>query len=133
MTNTYADDAEYKTKLLEEIRCLRCANERILRALSEAQFPGYQMEKFSGSAEERKLAKNYGIIGIVSELNKIRTESEMILSKLNESLYVDFLMEKYINSSDLHVFRRACDDINREMDIKHATKIANIKLENGVD
>ena len=97
MTNTYKDDAPYATKLLEEIRCLRCANERILRALEEAQFPGYQMEKFSGSAEERNLAKEYGVITLVREFNKIRTESEMILNKLNNSLYIDYLMEKGVD------------------------------------
>ena len=94
MTNTYQDDAPYATKLLEEIRCLRCVNERILRALDEAQFPGYQMEKFSGSAEARNLAKEYGVITLVREFNKIRNESENILTKLNESLYVDYILEK---------------------------------------
>lgn len=46
MTNTYLDDAPYNVKLLEEIRCLRCVNERILRALDEGLFVDYQMEKF---------------------------------------------------------------------------------------
>lgn len=91
MTNTYQEDAPYATKLLEEIRCLRCANERILRALEEAQFPGYQMEKFSGSAEERNLPV---VLDVLVEIRTIRKESEIILTKLNESLYVDFLMEK---------------------------------------
>jgi hypothetical protein len=97
MTNTYPDDAPYATKLLEEIRCLRCVNERILRALEEAQFPGYQMEKFSGSSEARDLLKNYGVIGLISELNKIRSESENILIRLNKDLYVDYLMEKGVD------------------------------------
>jgi len=91
MTNTYPDNAPYATKLLEEIRCLRCANERILRALSEAQFPGYQMEKFSGSAESRNLPV---ILDILVELKKIREESDMILNKLNNDLYIDYLFEK---------------------------------------
>ena len=46
MTNTYPDDAPYKTKLLEEIRCLRCVNERLLRVMDEGLFVDYQMEKF---------------------------------------------------------------------------------------
>ena len=33
MTNTYSDDADYNTKLLEEIRCLRCVMERVLSKL----------------------------------------------------------------------------------------------------
>jgi len=46
MANTYPDDAPYEVKLLEEIRCLRCVNERILRVLDEGLFVDYQMEKF---------------------------------------------------------------------------------------
>lgn len=46
MTNTYPDDAPYDLKLLEEVRCLRCVNERILRALDEGLFVEYQLEKF---------------------------------------------------------------------------------------
>jgi len=46
MTNTYPDGAPYETKLLEEIRCLRCVNERILRVMDEGLFVDYQMEKF---------------------------------------------------------------------------------------
>jgi hypothetical protein len=46
VTNTYRDDAPYEIKLLEEIRCLRCVNERILRAMNEGLFVDYQMEKF---------------------------------------------------------------------------------------
>jgi hypothetical protein len=48
MTNTYPDDAPYDVKLLEEIRCLRCVNERILRVMDEGLFVDYQMEKFGG-------------------------------------------------------------------------------------
>ena len=54
MTNTYPDDAPYNVKLLEEIRVLRCVNERLLRALDEGLFVDFQLEKFSGSAESRK-------------------------------------------------------------------------------
>jgi hypothetical protein len=52
MTNTYQDDAPYDKKLLEEIRCLRCVNERILRALDEGLFVDYQLEKFSTKKKE---------------------------------------------------------------------------------
>lgn len=47
MTNTYPPDAPLLVKLLEEVRCLRCVNERILRAMDEGLFVDYQMEKFS--------------------------------------------------------------------------------------
>ena len=53
MTNTYPDDAPYDTKILEEIRCLRCVNERILRALDEGLFVDYQMEKFGKNYKAR--------------------------------------------------------------------------------
>jgi hypothetical protein len=46
MTNTYSDDATEETKLLEEIRCLRCVMERVLRVMDEGLFVDYQMEKF---------------------------------------------------------------------------------------
>jgi len=89
MTNTYKDDVPYEVKVLEEIRCIRCVNERILRAMEEAQFPGYQMEKFSGSAESRNLCAD-----LLVEFSNIRKESEILLNKLNTNLYVDYLMEK---------------------------------------
>ena len=46
MTNTYPDDVPNDLKLLEEIRCLRCVNERILRVMDEGLFVDYQLEKF---------------------------------------------------------------------------------------
>jgi hypothetical protein len=46
MTNTYPDDAPMETKLYEEMRCLRCVLERILRVMDEGLFIDYQMEKF---------------------------------------------------------------------------------------
>ena len=46
MTTTYEDNAPYEVKLLEELRCIRCVNERILRAMDEGLFVDYQMEKF---------------------------------------------------------------------------------------
>jgi hypothetical protein len=57
MTNTYPDDAPNDLKLLEEIRCLRCVNERLLRAMDEGLFTDYQMEKFGGSSEARKMKR----------------------------------------------------------------------------
>jgi hypothetical protein len=46
MTNTYDKDAPIEEKTLEEIRCLRCVLERILRVMDESLFVDYQMEKF---------------------------------------------------------------------------------------
>ncbi len=96
MTNTYPDDAPYHIKLLEEIRCIRCVNERILRAINEGEFPPYQMEKFSGSVESRIISQelNKTVSMLPEELFNIRDESEQILSKLNTSLYVDYILEK---------------------------------------
>jgi hypothetical protein len=60
MTNTYEDNAPMEAKLYEEIRCLRCVNERLLRAMDEGLFTDYQMEKFSGSPEARAIKEKYG-------------------------------------------------------------------------
>jgi hypothetical protein len=46
MTNTYPDDAPMDVKMYEEIRCLRCVLERILRVMDEGLFVDYEMEKF---------------------------------------------------------------------------------------
>ena len=46
MTNTYPDDAPIEIKTYEEIRCLRCVLERILRVMDEGIFVDYQFEKF---------------------------------------------------------------------------------------
>ena len=48
ITNTYPDGAPDEVKLIEEIRCVRCCLERILRVMDEGLFVDYQMEKFSG-------------------------------------------------------------------------------------
>jgi len=48
MTNTYPDDAPLEVKVLEELRCLRCVLERVLRVMDEGLFVDYQMEKFGG-------------------------------------------------------------------------------------
>jgi hypothetical protein len=49
MTNTYPENAPYDVKLLEEIRCTRCALERILTAIDAGGFVDYQMEKFGNA------------------------------------------------------------------------------------
>lgn len=47
MTNTYATDTtKLNEKIYEELRCLRCVLERLLRELNEGLFVDYQMEKF---------------------------------------------------------------------------------------
>ena len=46
MTNTYKDTDTHEKKLYEELRCLRCVLERILRVMDNGLFVDYQMEKF---------------------------------------------------------------------------------------
>ena len=46
MVNTYLDNASMETKMYEEVRCLRCVLERILRTMDESLFVDYQMEKY---------------------------------------------------------------------------------------
>ena len=46
LVNTYSDDAPMETKLYEEMRCLRCVLERVLRVMDEGLFVDYQMEKY---------------------------------------------------------------------------------------
>jgi hypothetical protein len=46
MTDTYPVDADIKTKIHEELRCIRCCLERLLRVLDEGLFVDYEMEKF---------------------------------------------------------------------------------------
>lgn len=46
MVNTYPDNAPMETKVYEEMRCLRCVLERILRVMDESLFVDYQMEKY---------------------------------------------------------------------------------------
>jgi hypothetical protein len=52
--NTYSDDSPWEIKLYEEIRCLRCVNERILRVMDEGLFVDYQMEKFGKNYKVEK-------------------------------------------------------------------------------
>ena len=52
MTTTYPDDAPIEVKTLEEMRCLRCVMERILRVMDEGLFVDYQMEKFGNKYKQ---------------------------------------------------------------------------------
>lgn len=63
MTNTYNSDADIFTKFYEELRCLRCVMERLLRVFDESKFVDYQMEKFAGCPSERqKIMKNVKVV-----------------------------------------------------------------------
>ena len=57
MVNTYKVDAPMETKLYEEMRCLRCVLERVLRVMDEGLFVDYQMEKY-GKDYKTKGVKN---------------------------------------------------------------------------
>ena len=46
LVNTYPDNASMETKMYEEIRCLRCVLERVLRVMDGSAFVDYQMEKY---------------------------------------------------------------------------------------
>ena len=46
MTNTYPKNAKMEVKMYEELRCIRCALERILNAMDSSAFVDYEMEKF---------------------------------------------------------------------------------------
>lgn len=47
MTNTYPDNADVSIKIKEELRCIRCALERLLRVMDEGLFVDYELEKFA--------------------------------------------------------------------------------------
>jgi hypothetical protein len=49
MTNTYSDDEYKEIKIAEELRCIRCALERLLRHYAPEEFVDYEMEKFGRS------------------------------------------------------------------------------------
>lgn len=53
MTNTYDDDTLFKLKQFEEMRCIRCVLERILRVMDEGLFVDYEMEKFGKNYKTR--------------------------------------------------------------------------------
>ena len=55
MTNTYPDDVPKRHKMNEELRCIRCALERMLRAMDESLFVDYQMEKFGKNYKSEEM------------------------------------------------------------------------------
>ena len=57
MTNTYEEDAPMEDKLYEEMRCLRCVLERLLRVMDEGLFVDYQMEKFGKTAVNTRITE----------------------------------------------------------------------------
>lgn len=54
MTNTYSEHTPLKVKTYEEMRCIRCVLERILRVMDEGLFVDYQMEKYGKAYKTRK-------------------------------------------------------------------------------
>ena len=46
MTNTYSDNVPMDEQIKEELRCIRCCLERLLRVMHSAEFVDYQFEKF---------------------------------------------------------------------------------------
>ena len=54
MVNTYPDNAPMETKVYEEMRCLRCVLERILRIMDASVFVDYQMEKYGKDFASQK-------------------------------------------------------------------------------
>ena len=51
MTNTYQEGEDHSTEdinwmIKEELRCIRCVLERLLRHYASEEFVDYQMEKF---------------------------------------------------------------------------------------
>ena len=66
MTNTYDKEATIEEKQLEEIRCVRCVLERILRVMDEGLFVDYQMEKFGKKYKTRGAKQNHNLINIGS-------------------------------------------------------------------
>ena len=77
MTNTYDDDAEDSVKMLEELRCLRCVMERVLRVMDEGLFVDYQMEKFGKKAKSGllegivKVAEGLAVTETVNAIQKM--------------------------------------------------------------
>lgn len=57
MSNTYSETDSKETKMYEEVRCLRCVLERILRVMDEGLFVDYQMEKFGKDFKTKKVKK----------------------------------------------------------------------------
>lgn len=58
MTNTYKEDVSIQIKIYEEMRCLRCVLERLLRVADEGLFVDYQLEKFGKNYKQQEVKKN---------------------------------------------------------------------------
>jgi len=58
MTNTYDEDTAFEIKQFEEMRCIRCALERILNHLNSQLFLEYQLEKFNSERSPKVGAKD---------------------------------------------------------------------------
>jgi len=54
MTNTYDDNDNIEYQKKEELRCIRCVLERLLRAKYPQEFVDYQMEKFGQGYKQNK-------------------------------------------------------------------------------
>ncbi len=54
MTKTYSEDASSEEKIAEELRCIRCVLERMLRSKCQEEFIDYQMEKFGKDYKVKK-------------------------------------------------------------------------------
>ncbi len=54
MTDPYKKNAQTKEKIKEELRCIRCCLERLLRVMDESLFVDYQMEKFGKDYKQEK-------------------------------------------------------------------------------
>lgn len=79
MVNTYHDNENMETKMYEEIRCLRCVLERILRTMDESLFVDYQMEKYGKDFKSNDEFKAY--------MNRERTKDEIDSYKEADEFY----------------------------------------------
>jgi hypothetical protein len=70
ITNTYPKGATMDEKTLEELRCVRCVLERILRVMDEGLFVDYQMEKFGNRMPSKSLRSSAAHIGEGKSLDK---------------------------------------------------------------
>jgi len=57
VTNTYLSEDDLEFKQVEELRCIRCVLERLLRAKYPQEFVDYQMEKFGKNYKSKGLKK----------------------------------------------------------------------------
>lgn len=97
MTNTYPDDAPMDIKTFEEMRCLRSVLERLLRVMDRAEFVDYQMEKFGGSPEARKVQRESAapITGPGTVLYPVDTGST--INPCKDCLVMKQIREQYPN------------------------------------